>query len=86
MEFVNIVVSAVPTGYEVGDVIVLSGSYINDYNNEDEYTIRLEIDQVNGANLRCKIQSIPSKILRFGADQRRVNNMGGFTRRKRSYV
>ena len=69
MEFVNIVVSAVPTGYEVGDVIVLSGSYINDYNNEDEYTIRLEIDQVNGANLRCKIQSIPSKILRFGADQ-----------------
>ena len=44
MEFVNIVVSAVPTGYEVGDVIVLSGSYINDYNNEDEYTIRLEID------------------------------------------
>ena len=69
MEFVNIVVSAVPTGYEPGDVIVLSGSYINDYNNEDEYTIRLEIDFVNGANLRCKIQSIPNKILRFGADQ-----------------
>ena len=69
MEFVNIVVSAVPTGYNSGDTITLSGSHINDYNNEDEYTIRLEIDQVNGAILKCKIQSIPSRILRFGANQ-----------------
>ena len=69
MEFVNIVTSSVPTGWTVGETIVLTGSHIDDYNNVDEYTIRLEIVFINGANIKCKIQSIPSRILRFGADQ-----------------
>ena len=69
MEFVNIVTSAVPTGWSIGDTIVLSGSYLDDYNNIDEYNIRLEIDFINGANIRCKIESIPVRIQRFGADQ-----------------
>ena len=68
MASVNIVVSQAPTGWAEGDTIVLSGSFVDDYNNVDEYKIRLILDQINGQSITCKIESIPSKISRFGQD------------------
>ena len=67
METFTIVTSQAPTGWVVGDIIVLEGSELDDYNNNNEYTIRLEIDFINNQSITCKIQSIPSTILRFGS-------------------
>ena len=52
--------------YSQGDNIVLNGSVVGDYNNTDEYQIRLEVDSVNTSVITAKIMSIPSEILRFG--------------------
>jgi len=54
--------------YQQGDNIILSGSAVNDFNNTDEYQIRLEVDSINGPVITAKIMSIPSEILRFGTD------------------
>ena len=66
MASVNIIVSESPTGWTIGDTIILTGSAIDDYNNVDEYTIRLTVVTVNNQSITCQIQSIPSKINRFG--------------------
>lgn len=44
------------------DIVVLTASEINDYNNEDEYQARLKITNVSGANITAEVQSISSNL------------------------
>jgi len=70
MQSVTLSFNQAPTGWEDGDIITLSGSAVGDYNNVDEYALRLKIVQngINGNDVTFQIMSIPSKILRFGED------------------
>ena len=70
METVSLVFNAAPIGWEDGDVIALTGSAVGDYNNVDEYSIRLEIipNGINGNEVEFHIMSTPSTILRFSED------------------
>jgi len=70
METVSLVFNAAPTGWEDGDIITLTGSAVGDYNNIDEYSIRLEIipNGINGNEVEFHIMSTPSTILRFSED------------------
>ena len=56
-----------PTGWLEGDIILLSGSNVDDDNNEDEYQIRIVLTQdPNGQYITGRILSIPSEIYRGG--------------------
>ena len=68
MASVTLAFNQTPTGWEDGDTIALTGSAVGDYNNIDEYTLRLKIvaNGINGNEVEFQIMSIPSKILRFG--------------------
>lgn len=70
MENVTITFNTTPSGWEAGDIITLSGSNIDDYNNLDEYQLRLKVIEngINANDVTFQIMSIPSSILRFGED------------------
>jgi hypothetical protein len=70
MESVTLIFNQTPTGWEDGDIITISGSAVGDYNNIDEYVLRLEIiaGGINGNEVEFHIMSTPSTILRFSDD------------------
>lgn len=46
-------------------VILLNGTYENDWNETFEYQVRLLIDDIDGGDITCEIQAISSDIARF---------------------
>ena len=66
METVTIQLNQAPTGWQQGDIIVLKGSDVNDNNNTEEYSIRIELTQnPNGQLATGRILGIPSVISRI---------------------
>jgi hypothetical protein len=66
METVTIQLNQAPTGWQQGDIIVLTGSDVNDNNNTEEYSIRIELTQnPNGQLATGRILGIPSLISRI---------------------
>jgi len=66
METVTIQMNQAPEGWLAEDIIVLSGSLIDDDNNIDEYQVRIQLTaDPNGTYITGRILSIPSEILRF---------------------
>jgi len=47
------------------DIILLSGSFINDYNETFEYQVRIKIHQANNLQIIGEIQAISTDILKF---------------------
>ncbi len=68
MGVLTIQTNGITTPYGPGDNITLTGSAVDDDNNTDEYTIRMEVVSTNGGQIDVKILSIPNEILRFGDD------------------
>lgn len=58
----------IPPAWAVNDIIELKGSFVNDYNQIEEYQVNLFIESIANSQFTCQIQSISSTITRsFGA-------------------
>lgn len=51
--------------WKKGDVLSLTGSKIDDYNNTFEYTIEILVDEVSGDDVTGQIQITPNEIQKF---------------------
>ena len=52
--------------WNIDDVILISGSFVDDFNETFEYQIRIKIKQLNNTVITGEIQAISSDIQKFG--------------------